>query len=101
MMRFFRPRVLIAIDLPDEIADQARTLAVALANPDTPHDERIALRRAFSKRLSIEIWSIRVSAWDEFNRQFWKGCEASAPTFDRRLASARGATQRQGTSRSA
>jgi len=90
MMRFFRPRDLIAIDLPDEIADQARALAIALANPGTPLDERMALRRAFSKTLSARAWSIRISAWDEFNRQVWVRYEASARAFDRRPASARG-----------
>ena len=79
MMRLFRPRVLVDADLPDEIADQARALAVALANPRTPHDERVALRRAFSKRLSTEVWSIRVAGWDEFNREFWQKYKAPAP----------------------
>jgi hypothetical protein len=76
MKRLFRPRVLSATDLPDEIADQARALAVALANPRTPHEERVALRRAFSKMLATEVWSIRVTAWDEFNREFWQSYEA-------------------------
>jgi hypothetical protein len=80
MMRLFRPRVLTATDLPDEIADQARALAVALAKPSTPDDERVALRRAFSKRLSAEVWSVRVTAWDEFNRELWRSYEAPAPT---------------------
>ena len=79
MMRFFRPRVLSPTDLPDEIADQARALAVALANPSTPDDERVALRRAFSKRLSTEVWSIRVAGWDEFNREHWHRYEAPRP----------------------
>ena len=79
-MRLFRPRVLCATDLPDEIADQARALAVALANPGMPPDERVALRRAFSKRLSSEVWSIRVAGWDEVNREFWQKRETAAPT---------------------
>jgi hypothetical protein len=71
MMRLFRPPVLTATDLPDEISDQADALAVALANPRTPDDQRVALRRTFSKRLSTEVWSIRVAGWDEFNRELW------------------------------
>jgi hypothetical protein len=59
MMRIFRPRVLAATDLPDEIADQARALAVALANPST---------------------------WDEFHREFWETYEAATPASDRRRA---------------
>jgi hypothetical protein len=87
MMRFFRTRVLTATDLPDEIADHARALAVALANPSTPYDERVALRRAFSKRLSAEVWSIRIAAWDAFNREFWQQRhEAAAPTSASRPA---------------
>jgi len=88
MMRFFRPRVLNPADLPEEVADRARALAVALANPYTPYDERVVLRRAFSKRLSTQVWSVRFSAWDEFNRELWRRYEASAPTCGRRLASA-------------
>ena len=82
LMRVFRPRVLAATDLPDEIADHARALAVALANPSTPHDERVALRRAFSKRLSSEVWSIRLAGWDEFHREFWESYEAAAAGSD-------------------
>ena len=84
MMRFFRPQVLSPTDLPEEVADRARALAVALANPHTPYDERVALRRAFSKRLSTQVWSVRFTAWDEFNRELWRRYEASAPTFGRR-----------------
>jgi hypothetical protein len=76
-MRAFRPRVLAATDLPDEIADHARALAVVLANPSTPHDERIALRRAFSKRLSTEVFLTWVAGWDEFHREFWESYEAA------------------------
>jgi len=72
MMRFFRPRVLNPADLPEEVADRARALAVALANPYTPYDKRVVLRRAFSKRLSTQVWSVRFSAWDEFNRELWQ-----------------------------
>jgi hypothetical protein len=79
LMRVFRPRVLAATDLPDEIADHARALAVALANPSTPHDERVALRRAFSKKLSAEVWSIRLAGWDEFHREFWETYELPRP----------------------
>jgi hypothetical protein len=86
MMRFFRPRVLTATDLPDEIADQARALAVALANPRTPHDERVALRRVFARRLSAEVWSVRITAWDEFNRELWQRYEAPARTCASRSA---------------
>ena len=82
VMRIFRPRVQTATDLPDEIADHARALAVALANPGTPHDERVALRRAFSKRLSTEVWSIRFAGWDEFHREFWESYEAAAPSHE-------------------
>ena len=84
VMRIFRPRVPAATDLPGEIADHARALAVALANPSTPRDERVALRRAFSKRLSIEVLLTRVAGWDEFHRAFWESYEAAAPSSDRR-----------------
>jgi len=67
MMRRFRPLVLTATDLPEEIADQARALAVAL-HLYTPLGERVALRRAFS----TEGWSIRVAGWDEFHRELWQ-----------------------------
>ena len=82
LMRVFRPRVLAATDLPDEIADHARALAVALANPSTPRDERVALRRAFSKKLSTEVWSIRLAGWDEFHREFWETYEVAAAGSD-------------------
>jgi hypothetical protein len=82
VMRIFRPRVQTATDLPDEIADHARALAVALANPSTPHDERVALRRAFSKRLSTEVLLTRVAGWDEFHREFWESYEAAAPSHE-------------------
>jgi hypothetical protein len=81
-MRAFRPRVLAATDLPDEIADHARALAVVLANPSTPHDERIALRRAFSKRLSTEVFLTWVAGWDEFHRDVWESYEAAAPSYE-------------------
>jgi hypothetical protein len=70
--------------MPDDIAEQANALAVALTNPDTTFDERVALRRAFAKRLSAEVWSIRLAGWDEFHREFWESYEATAPTSDRR-----------------
>ena len=82
LMRVFRPRVLAATDLPDEIADDARALAVALANPSTPHDERVALRRAFSMRLSTEVLLTRVAGWDQFHREFWESYEAVAAGSD-------------------
>jgi hypothetical protein len=86
-MRWFRRRVLrAAICMPDDIADQAIALAVALTNPDTTYDERVALRRAFAKRLSTEVWSIRIAAWDAFNDEFWQRYEDLAPTSSRRQA---------------
>ncbi len=94
LMRAFRPRVLAATDLPDEIADHARALAVALANPSTPHDERVALRRAFSKKLSAEVWSIRLAGWDEFHREFWESYEAAARSSDARVVVVSGARSR-------
>ena len=87
MMRIFQPRVLAATDLPDEVGDRARALALALANPSTPHDERVALRRAFSKRLSTEVWSIRFAGWDEYHREFWeiRGCRTPLKSTARNL----------------
>jgi hypothetical protein len=75
-----------AIRMPYDIADQASALAVALTNPATTFDERVALRRAFAKRLSSEVWSVRIAAWDEFNQELWQRYEALVPTSARRRA---------------
>jgi hypothetical protein len=72
--------------MPDDVADQASALAVALTNPATTFDERVALRRAFAKRLSTEVWSIRIAAWDDFNQELWQRYEALAPASSRRRA---------------
>ena len=77
-MRIFRPRVPAATDLPDEIADHARDLAVALANPSTPHDER-CLRRAFSKRLSTEVLLTRVAGGTNSIGSFGRATKLSRP----------------------
>jgi len=58
-------------------------LSVALANPNTPFANRVVLRRAFSKKLSTEVWSIRVAGWDEFHRELWETYEPAAPGSDR------------------
>ena len=58
VMRIFRPRVLAATDLPDEIADHAPRGAFSGG--------------ALFKRLSTEVLLTRVAGWDEFHREFWE-----------------------------